>query len=363
MEGHSPTQSDIFASDSKMHMRKWKDSISGEDKSFIGCLGTVLHINNKSEFAIQYDQIMNQLKEDFDPHFSQETKRVLKAYNIKKILSGRTDVIDAFLTKFSKAILNNKNVKTNFFFTTIVTTKLKDRKISIYADLPNRDQINVLSFLNILSNYYNYICVWKLIEETKLFNQNIILDHFEGKETKAWRKLVGNNKVHTVPNGDGIFPSLSAADILTSWIDRSLSRFKFKLDYTGIRAFLNNCKNQGFTYANEPFICYIGNVDLEYIVPVNKNMINIGSYLLHPVIFIIKEEIFTKEKEIILNSPKMNKIYDKAIELQVGIKFFDPRRDSHLITSGDYFVVLGKKGEKSFSLLMDLVLCYPEYVG
>ena len=101
-------------------------------------------------------------------------------------------------------------------------------------------------------------------------------------------------------------------------------------------------------------------VVLEFTVSIRRNKIDVQGTLMHPAVFLLKEEIDSKsmgnasEKDIIEASPAFINILNFSSRRNAYYKFFDAKNDINLVKEGDYFIYFGEKGKNFASWLKSL---------
>lgn len=100
----------------------------------------------------------------------------------------------------------------------------------------------------------------------------------------------------------------------------------------------------------QPKVIFLDN--LEFIVPIRREKIDVRGILIHPAVFVRKEEIDSKsmgnasERDIIEASPAFWKILNFSSKRNAYYKFFNAKTDINLVKEGDYFIYFGENGKK-----------------
>jgi hypothetical protein len=213
------------------------------------------------------------------------------------------------------------------------------------------EEISVKEFLDKLDNYYPTICAWKLTDLTRIYNQNFVLDGFDGGEmTDAWANLIRSNNVAIAYKGDQCNVYVSAADLITRFADLRLKLWRFPIVTDALYRAFNALDDFGHPLKN-CFIKRIWNPDLAMIVPSINRKIDIAHFMLHPCLFIHKEEETSAERKRIENSPMFDDILDLAFQKDGCTQFYEPTKHTALMKERDGFVVYGPKGRAEYEKL------------
>jgi len=361
--------SSVIAVDSKRHIRTWP---SGE---FFASMGSCLSIDNTTTFNQLYNGIVDHLLSDFG---LKRQRHTYSSYQLAHDFGSRTPVFHTFLSDFTKNLLSSPGVKLTFFYTTLNTKRLEeevadeellsreDEEVSTQEEqrIPETPkpiqiygregspikQITAKEFLDTLDNYYVSICAWKLTDLTKIYNRNFILDGFEGEITDAWTHLTRSNNVAVAFKGDQCNACVSAADLITRFADLRLKLWRFPIVKDALyRAF--NALDDTRELSKKFFVKRIWNPDMRMIVPSINRPIDISLHVLHPCIYLCKEENTAEERIRLENSPVFAEILDLAFERNGCVQFYEPKKHTPLMQEGDIFVVYGPEGKKEYSKL------------
>ncbi len=341
----------IFGVDSKKHIRQWESE--GEIKEFRGNIGVVINPEDIKTFEEKYHSIMKDL---FDSFGVKMRKKVYKSHEIGQLFPGNPEKIRAFHIGFAREILNLKDLRVNYFFTTINTNYLEDEKVTVFGEYgrPTRKK-DVKKFIDMIGGYYNVLCAWKLTDITSLRNCTFLFDGVESiYPTKAWDNLKSSNNIKIVYSGDHTDPLISTADILVKHLD-----FFLKEDYNPLNEeTIENIVTYGDKVDSENiFYHYIGNPDLEHIKPIRDrqfNLMDLQEHIRRPIIFVSKGSV-PKQRKALENLPIYYDIFDKAYSLQASVRIYDPGKDSQIIgkdpDNPDYFLPLTREADEQFELL------------
>ena len=330
-----------MASDSKLHTRGW---------SFRGCLGTCLMVDQPDGLNKAYDDFISDL---FLKHNVEKSRAVYKAYDLrnKLPLSDREDFIDT-LREYYISILNIPRLTVVIFYTTFNLRILPTVTYYGQSSTPHVS-VKTLDFINDLSNYYSYICPWKVSKVLQLKACNVLIDTFQGNVTNAWNELTHHNNVEIFMAGDQCNRLLASADIVTRFIDESLASERHKLVNAGIEEVV---KDYGLENVK---IYYVGQSDVPNIVPASKDPIPLHYYSKRPSVFLLSEELFVQEKVWFERSEQYDKVLNFASRIGGGFKRVEKTQDyEYLLKPDNYVVYQADNGLKKAEYLKN-VLKYP----
>lgn len=359
----------IIAVDSARHIRTWPKG------QFFASIGTCLSLDDCDAFKKSYLKVI----EDLLPQYGiTRKKNVYKSYEIAKAFGSRTNLFHNFLAQFTLKILALPGVRITVFYTTL-NTRLLENNVQDEDTLSQEDeekqpyedfvrgatkpiqvyggegspvkQISTKEFLDKLDNYYVTICAWKLTDLTKIYNKNFILDGFEGEVTDAWLALTRSNQVAVAYKGDQCNAYISAADLVTRFADMRLRLWRFPLTKDALYRMFNALLEEDGTIRNRYFIKRIWNPDISKIVPSSRRPIDIQVHMLHPCIFICKEEPTAEERIRLENSPMFDEILDRAFQIDGCVQFYEPKKHTALMGDKDIFVTYGENGRGEFKKL------------
>lgn len=342
----------IFGIDSKSHIRK-REFEGVERELFRANLGIAVNPDDISKFEDEYNEIMNDL---FTKYGIDRIRKVYKSSEIGKFL-GNESIIIQFHEDFARKILELPDVKFNICYTQLNSKYLKDGKVTIFGNYggPTK-KVDVKHFLNIIDNYYNVICGWKIIQITRLQKCTFLFDGMEDiYPSIAWDSLSKRNNVKIIFGGDKTEPVISAADILLKFVDYSLKKYRARLDEKSIKKIVTF---DGFLTEKNKFCHYIGNKDINDIKPYENRRVTfqiLNPFIRRPIIFISTGEQ-PKTKKILENLPIYSEIYDKAFGLQASVRIFNPIKDAEIIgkdpKNHDYFLPLTTEADEQYDLLV-----------
>jgi hypothetical protein len=95
--------------------------------------------------------------------------------------------------------------------------------------------IDTWSFLRTLSNYFSYITAVTYWNSNKRNKEQIIIDDFQGKTTKAWANFIDSVTPIVYPHGDGCNIYISTADMIASLTDKKICDNHLRLNEEDIR--------------------------------------------------------------------------------------------------------------------------------
>ncbi|MEA2054708.1 MAG: hypothetical protein U9O96_06335, partial [Candidatus Thermoplasmatota archaeon] len=313
----------------------------GGKNFFKGCLGIAVTISEDSEDNIKekYHGLIDSLLSDAD---IERILPVYKSYDIGKIFEDK--FLDA-LEKLFTGFLEIDGLEINIFYSTFNTSIMP--KVKYYGKGGSAVvEKNTLQFIEDLSGYYPYVCIWKLSKGYQLKGCNIFIDHFQGELTEGWNELQHQyHDINVVLKGDMVNEYISMADLITRFIEKKLKDSHKRLSEDGILEILKEYKID--SNSEKVNIWYIGKKDdLDYTVPKYKRKINLHRCLNVPTIFILKEGLIKQESKWIENSPHVyNKIRKFAHSVNAGFTFIEYAEDYKYIREDDYIMYLGDEGK------------------
>jgi len=333
----------VVAIDAKGFLRKGFRRSDRKYSEFRAVLGTAIKFKDKDDFKNEYDQIIEKLTKKYG---IARKHKVIKSYEILSAL--RYPQGPAFIEEFFKRVADLlKNVI--IYYTTIPSTKVPQVK-KYGADKTGVQLVDPITFLKDLEPSYPHCCAWKYESDNpKDIDTPLFIDYFEGELTDAWKQISALPNIRIYTAGDQCNCYISTADIVTKLVDLRL--------YAKHMTLYKTCIQDCFP----DFDIEIRFIDeLKFITPISREKIDVRTKLAHPMIFIMKEGVYTdivgpaKERDIIAFSPLMDKILDKAYDIDGCAKFFDAKGDQKFIVKGDYFLCLGNKGLKMSKYLQNL---------
>jgi hypothetical protein len=278
--------------------------------------------------------------QDFRNHYFKVVKEVCEKYNVKRIstitkfedlikLAPSYDLSDV-VKELVTSLLSHNSVKEIHVCTTYLNEPVRTWKGSMLPT-PFADKI--------LSQYYPIVPIWRFYyDETRNIKykpDNIILDDFQGKITKAWKFLGKEYEISTIPHGDCCYPALSTCDLLCSLI-----KISFPSLYIGdIKQSLIDL-DVGDAYITAEFI---GNKheDFEGIVPTLPYRLRTEQHYPHPIVFIHGN---TENK----NKFKVSDAFRETLEFAEAkggcVTFFDESIHSAMLAADDIVVCLEPEG-------------------
>jgi len=358
----------VIAVDSLRHSRTWPGGI------FLSSMGSCLSIDDGPAFKQQYKDILN----DLLPKYGiSQRQSIYKSYQLAQAFESRTLEFHNLLSEFTRRVLTLPGIKMTLFYTTLNTRRLQEnvrdeeplsredeeaqiegeeiaqvvKPIRIYGREGSPiDEITVKEFLDKLDSYYVSICAWKLTDLTKIYNKRFILDGFEGEITDAWMTLARSNKVAIAYKGDQCNAYISGADLITKFADLRLKLWRFPIVKDALyRAF--NALDETGGLSDKFFIKRIWNPDIRMMVPSIKRPIDVAAYVLHPCLFLYKEENTAEERIRLENSPMFGKVLDLAFERNGCLQFYEPKKHTALMQDDDIFLIYGPRGRAEYDKL------------
>ncbi|MFN4133719.1 MAG: hypothetical protein ACK4GQ_05075 [Candidatus Hadarchaeales archaeon] len=322
-----------------------KEFRRGIDKAFFAPIGVSLTIDDAEEFKLVYDRTFDELFPKFADVRERKvysTYELIERWGLPKTIA----FIEMFLNKIQHLIK-----KMGVYYTILPPTKVPC--VKKYGAEGRVKEIETVEFLRELNPYYTYCCAWRYAQDMLNQEDKLLLDNFEGKITGAWIELTKNCKGRfwVYPHGDRCNPLISAADMMVALVDYRLYRSKKRLDSSGITS----------VFSSAPFEVkpvFIGQPHLSKISPKINRMINLMEYYKRPIIFILLEKLelirSEAERRMFERSMLMNFVVNMAFEKDCPIKYFDPIKDSDIISDGDILVCIGEKAEADAKVIKNL---------
>lgn len=328
-----------MAADEKLYIR------GGFHGTFTGCLGVCLGFSNPTTYKEIYSTFVNS---KFPDIIRKTGRKTIKSTDIAAELWTRRDIFLEELSQFVRN-LHESGIIINVVYSTFNPQKLPE-KIKLYGkDRSPEEEIDVLSYINILQNYYPYIAAWKVSKTAQLHGAEVYLDQFSFSSiSNAWTELCAHHTVRIYPHGDLCNPFISSADIVTRYIDEYLFKNRLYLDESGIDQALKACG------VADNHIFYVGHPDLQNIVPLTRIEINYRDYYPHPMIFLLRANIIPNEVQFIENMPIWARLTNYANDINGSVKFLDFQKDSKYIRSGDVLVYFDSESEKKGQYIQNM---------
>jgi hypothetical protein len=317
---------------------------------FKGCLGTCLMLDRQDSLNKAYDDFISDL---FSKHGVEMSRSIYKSYDLrnKLQLSNISDFVRT-LEEFYKSLLDSVQLHVVIFYTTFNTGILPTVTYYGRSRTPQKD-VKTLDFIDNLSQYYDYVCSWKVSKVLQLRRCNILLDAFQGEITNSWNELTHHNNVKIIMKGDQCNRLLASADIVTRFIDEKLASKRLKLVNVDIEEAI---KEYGMEKVK---IYYVGQSDVVNIVPSEKRAIPLHDYLKRPSVFLLPEGIIEKESTWFEKSIVYDKVLNFASSIEGGFKRVETEQDyKYLLQPGNYVIYQGENGQKKAEYLRN-VLDYP----
>jgi hypothetical protein len=369
-------QDDRVVAIDALPVRRSHETSPGSGTVWFGHLAVALSVNGVNNFEAQYETIIDNLFRELGVDRS---RRIYSAYELRKLLFGRSTQFDAFLFRFGRNLLSIENLRVTAFigsfeiqgleqvegvirtpeFTSLGDETYDRYQVPIYGRTPGREYVSLGKFLGLIQNPFPALAAWRLCERTGIYGQTFLLDNFEGKSSRAWDELIQQNRVYLVPDGDTCSPHISAADLLLRALDRQLVRNQSRVERDAVRTALLQIGRWSPTA--ELHVHTISNPEIPSIAPYSKENVVGDSFVRHPVLFVVNEADYPEERTVISNSPMMHRVYDRAYTLHGSVMFYRPDKSSGLIREGDWIVYYGPKGKETFRRLRKLGFLVKEW--
>lgn len=311
---------------------------------FKGPLGACLSFRNPADFAKSYSDF-------FDDFFKKaklsREKEVYSGSDLSRIFDrdrmGFLNLLESFIIRIG----TDPNVVINMVYTTLSLSKLPNGVQYYGAGRTAVTTVNPNRFLDDLSQYYPYICAWKVSNECQLVNTVVLLDDHQGEITEAWNELFANHRIWIMPNGDLCNPAISAADICIRYFDEKLYSNRGGLNEIDMRTICDALKIDAHIY-------YVGHADLRFLVPIERRKIPHHICYKRPMIFILKEQLMPSEVEYIKRRRDILIAIERySNKIGSGYKFIDYAKDHQYLRDGDHLIHLGPRGKEQADYLKD----------
>jgi hypothetical protein len=355
-------ESNLIAVDA-IPIRRSHSTSPGESRSFKGLMAVAISVHDVDEFQKQYERAVDEV---FAEISLERLKKVYKAYEIAKALSGRHTIADAVFFRFGRKLLGIDGLRINvfhaFFDARVIIEQeglkstgdgAKDfntlQMVPVFGGLPGRKYVTLRELMDLVEPAFPALAAWKLTAVTGTSNHNFLLDEVGGSISKAWDDLTSHNNVQTVPHGDSCSPYISAADLLLRALDRQLTRDYSFLDKSGLERALGEIGG-----VDQRATCYvrgISNDDIPMIAPYMERPIPTEYFCRHPIFVIVNESTHKDEHEELENSPLVRRVHDLAYEHGGSVTYYNPKVSTSLFRDGDYIVHYGEKGKETFKRL------------
>ena len=353
-----PSADAVIAGDSVRFHRSHSPA-PGKTLAFHGLLSVLISYPSAADFRSRYEQVIDEL---FKVHELERLKRVYKAHEIYKTLAGRPRLADAFVHQFARRLLETDGLKVTANHGTFDVTRLASEQrtaipadtamafrsskvVPIYGRSPGRTYISPMEFLGLIEGPFHALAAWKLCDVTGIHHQTFLLDHFQGRLSKAWDELIERNRVYLVPQGDNCNPCIASADLLLRAIDRQMARDYAHLDRAGLESTLATLS--GRDGQADVHVHGISNPDIPMIAPYAETLIPAEQFVKHPILFVVNEDTHPGERVELENSPLMRTLLDRAYSLGGSVMFYRPDTSSALIKDGDWLVYYGPRGKEA----------------
>lgn len=308
-----------------------------ENKSEIAI---AIAVDDRSEFNTKYRNVIEEKSESYN--FSPR-RPVLKTHEIRDRASEWE--YDGILTDFVEELLSINNILN--IHTTLTT--ISNQMIKSYTETSGTyEQLSRDSLHGELTNYYHLIAVWDYLEEYRdepWGTANILLDDFEGKDNKPWRRTGRiSESLNIIPLGDSTYPMLSLADLTMDYLKENVGEWKEE----EIKSTLIEATPDDSAYVNAKGIHTPD--ELEEIVPRTRRNIDRSQHYPHPIVFIDRGGM---KREELRNFDVFHHIAEFVYENSGCLKFYSSSEDADIVESGDYIVCLGNSNTSDYSKFED----------
>lgn len=192
-----------------------------------------------------------------------------------------------------------------------------------------------------LNNSYPHIAAWKM---NQLGDYELMVDHFQGKLTNAWREIDNSKNLRIYSKGDSCNPLIATSDLILSVLDEEMERRGLKLYKENVEEVLGeldlSCESD-----------WLGDGFLSKITPRKNVNIPAAKHMAKPTFYVLKEKNEFIKKDSLLNTPRGKDLMEKAIRKEGCVKFYDENQDPNFVKDGDYFVYFNEEGKRAIELL------------
>lgn len=317
-----------------------KPCIRGTFRGIIGVAILVKDVKAFEDFYHNYfDQLLNRLG-------IKRERKVYKSYDVAKLFGDNNhEEFLNFLEEFVGKV-GSTGIKIHITYSSF-NEKLIEKGVKFYGIGKSVKVVKPAEFINKLSQYFPYICIWKILKKKPSINSSqIYMDSFIGEITHAWQEVAALD-LNILPRGDQCNCFISTADIICKFIDKFLYKNKLRLHEKDLEKLFEKI----FT---EVEIDYCGHPDLRNIVPVFQRSIPLERYYKRPMAFMLQERVLNNEKSFIEGSPFWDKVLNFVSSMNSGIKHISYSEDHKNIRNGDFLLYVGEEGKKQAEYLRKL---------
>ncbi len=331
--------------------------------SFKGLIAAIIEVEDPDQFTAHYE---SGLDEVFEEVGLDRLKKIYKAYEIAKHLSGRPRAADAVFYRFARRLMALDGLRINIVGSNFDIARLAEDlglkasgdpshdfrtlpAVGAYGRTPGRKYITLADLVDLIEHPYPALASWKLVENAHMTRQTFLMDEIGGPISKAWESLTEMNHVQTVPHGDTCSPFISAADLLLRAIDRQLARDFARLIRPDLEETVR--KIGGSSPGAEVHVHMIGNTDIPMIVPQVETAIPTAQFVRHPLFIVVCENSHKDERAELEVSPLFYAVQDRAYRERGGVAFYSPKVSPSLIRPGDWLVSYGPVGRAAYASL------------
>jgi len=313
--------------------------------SFQAPIGVCLSCDDIDQFNEKYLEIISTLLNEYSITGG---KSIYSSMDIGRKFGVKRREYSEFMEKFASNIGKESCIKINFIYTTLSPSALPQGIVLYTGSNSTQKIIKVPQFLDLLSQYYPYICAWIITKRARFHGRLIVIDNIQGEITNAWEELTREHTVRIYPSGDLCNSMISASDLIVKYLDQKLLESKAFLRMGEIEKIFER-------YDINIISHYVGHDELDDIKPREKKSINLDEYLIRPMIYILKEGIIEKETEYIKSSIKLMEVIEKYVNTyKGGLKIIDYSQDYKFIRDRDHLIYLGDKGKEQAEYLKKL---------
>jgi len=245
--------------------------------------------------------------------------------------------------------------------------------VSVGGDRCPVEEVQTSKFLRILCHMFSYISAWNFLGKRRDEEFDLLLDSFVSKYTPAWYDLIGRIKPKVFQHGDECNPFISCADLFAFLTDAKLYSNKLRLEPDNVKEVW---KDHDFEVETR----FLDEKILSKYKWVRQDHIDIKDYIVHPVVFLLVDEIeklgvsreitvpdsrgVYTEVELTAKPRKFHEVIRKmepyyaaikyAFQLGGSMQFYDRYIDSDKVRDGDVLIYIGQDSSRIAKTYLDI---------
>lgn len=298
-------------------------------------IGIAIAVENRNKFNTKYRGIIEEKANEYG--FSPK-RPVLKSHGIRNNASEWE--YGEIISDFVEELLEIDSI-TNIHAT--ITTITNQMVVAFKEGGGPLEQISRDELHGELANYYHLITIWDYLDEYRdapWGTANVLLDDFEGKDNKPWRRTgVISDDLYVIPQGDATYPLLSLADLTMEYVKENVD------DWTedDIRSTLIDATPEDTAYVNVKGLHTPQEVD--EMVPIARRNINRAKHYPHPIVFIDRAGL---DREKFTNYKLYHTIAEYVYKNSGCMKYFSDTEDGEIVDPDDFIVCLDEDDAEKY---------------